>query len=108
MLALVPVGFVVLVTALTVLPKSQIHAFDVWFIAGSYIALASLDTYYLAHKYKINRKVVVYFLGLTGIILVILFYVPYDVQVIAYIVTAISAVVLYVRVIIEFHRRKHA
>ena len=108
LVALLPVGFVIFVTALFLLSKNSLSVFDASFITGSYVVLAFLDIYYLAHKYEINRKVVVYFIGLTGIILVILVYVPYDVQIVAYIVTAIAAIVLYTRVIIEFYRRKHA
>ena len=105
--ALIPASFMIFIATLLLLPN-LLDAFDVWIVAELYIGLAFLDVYYLARKYKVSRKIIVYFVGLTGIVLVILFYVPYNVQILAYVVTAISSIILYSRVIIEFYRRKYA
>jgi hypothetical protein len=105
--ALIPASFMIFIATLLLLPN-LLNPFDIWIVAESYIGLAFLDVYYLARKYKVSRKVIVYFVGLTGIVLIILFYVPYNVQILAYVVTAISSIILYIRVIIEFYRRKYA
>jgi hypothetical protein len=105
--ALIPGGFGILVVALLFLPKNLLGSFDIWILLELYLGLAFLDGYYLARKYKIRRRILVYFGALIGVILVILSYVPYEVQILSYIVTASVSLIMYVRIAVEFRRRKY-
>jgi high-affinity Fe2+/Pb2+ permease len=106
LIALIPFGFIILVAAL--LLRNLLSSLDIWIVAELYLGATILVVYYLARKYRVSRKIIVYFLGLTGIVILILSYVPYNVQILAYIVTAITSIILYARVVIEFYRRKYA
>ena len=106
--AFIPVGLVMLVAAVVLLPRSVLTSFNVWIVAECYLGVALLDAYYFTRKYKIGREIVVFFAALIGVVLIVLSYVPYEIQILSYIITAAASLIMYARIIVEFRRRKYS
>ena len=105
--AFIPFGLVTLAIAILILPRDVFTSFHVLTSVGLYLAVALLDGCYLTRKYKIGRETIVFFTALIGVIIIVLSYVPYQVQVIAYAITLTTCLVMYARILVEFRRRKY-
>jgi len=106
--ALIPVGLGGVVAAVFLLPKSILSSYDIWILVTVYLCLTLIDAYYFARKYKIGSETIVFFIALVGVVLVVLSYVPYEIQILSFVLTAIASLVMYARIIVEFRRRKYA
>ena len=105
--AFIPVGLGILMVLLVLLPRSFLTPFSIWIAAELFLGLAFLDFYYLTRKYKIGRQTIVFFAALITVILIVLSYVPFEVQILAYIITAMASILMYARIVVEFRRRKY-
>ena len=105
--AFIPFGLVTLAITILILPRNVFTPFHVLISVGLYLAVAISDGYYLTRKYKIGRETIVFFTALIGVIIIVLSYVPYQVQAIAYVITLVTCLVMYVRILVEFRRRKY-
>lgn len=106
--AFIPVGIFVLIAIMLFMPKSFLGSFGVWILAESYLGVAFLDGYYLSRKYKIDRRVLIFFAALLGVVIVVVSYVPVEVQILSYAITAAVSLIMYARIVVEFRRRKYA
>ena len=106
--ALIPVGLGGVVAAVLLLPKSILSSYDTWILVTVYLCLALIDAHYFARKYEIGRETIVFFIALVGVVLVVLSYVPHEIQILSFVLTAIASLIMYARIIVEFRRRKYA
>lgn len=104
---LILVGLLVALGGLA-LVAATLTTSNLWFAFEAYMGTVIVAVYVIGRKYHLGRRrTPIFLLAQASITVVIVSYLSYTVQIVAYAFTAILSIIMYSRLIAEFRRRKY-